>query len=302
MANLLKIQSRTSMMKLSVRLFAVTLVMVCLFTGVGSGLAQETGTDETMVTLENGVVGILALPESDGPAPTVLMLHGFGSHKDEVGDMYKRLAAELVERGVASLRIDFRGWGESAGEMVDSTVGGMVEDAAAAYEYLSGLDSVDPQRIGVIGFSLGGGIAVFSAGEHPDWYQSLVLWSTFGDLLEVFLVSLGQDNFDTAATEGEVTIDLGFREVTLGSGFFDSLDDYDYATEFANYTGAFLVVAGSEDGSADFLDWYRENAQGDLKASYLVEGADHIYNVLTEDQTNSNAVIETTADWFAMTL
>lgn len=72
--------------------------------------------------------------------------------------------------------------------------------------------------------------------------------------------------------------------------------------EFPKYTGAFMVVAGSEDGSADFLDWYRENATGDLKASYRVEGADHIYNVLTEDQTNSNAVIEKTADWFAMTL
>jgi hypothetical protein len=62
------------------------------------------------------------------------------------------------------------------------------------------------------------------------------------------------------------------------------------------------VVAGSEDSSAEFLDWYRENAQGELKASYLVDGADHIYQVLTDDQTNSNAVIETTADWFVMTL
>jgi pimeloyl-ACP methyl ester carboxylesterase len=287
-------------MKTSIRFFAVTLVMVCLLSIVGSSLAQETG--ETVVTLDNGVVGTLALPESDTPVPAVLMLHGFASSRDEVGDMYKRLAAELTERGIASLRIDFQGWGESTGAMVDSTVSGMVEDAALAYEYLSGLDAIDAERIGLIGFSLGGGVAVFSAGEHPDWYQSLVLWSTFGDLHEIFLESLGQDNFDTASAEGEVTVDLGFRVVTLGSGFFDSLDDYDYATEFPNYSGAFMVVAGSEDGSADFLDWYRENAQGDLKASYLVEGADHIYNVLTEDQTNADAVIVTTADWFAMTL
>jgi pimeloyl-ACP methyl ester carboxylesterase len=278
------------------------MVLVCLLSVVGSSLAQETGGNERLVTLENGVVGILALPKSEGPVPAVLMLHGFASQKDEVGDMYKRLAAALSERGIASLRIDFRGWGESAGDMADSTVGGMVEDAAAAYTYLSGQDSVDPKRIGLIGFSLGGGIAVFSAGEQPDWYHSLVLWSTFGNLHDVFLEELGQDNFDTAAAKGKVTIDLGWREVTLGSGFFDSLKDYDYAMEFPKYTGAFMVVAGSEDGSVDFLDWYRENAKGDLKASYRVEGADHIYNVLTEDQTNSNAVIEKTADWFAMTL
>jgi hypothetical protein len=45
-----------------------------------------------------------------------------------------------------------------------------------------------------------------------------------------------------------------------------------------------------------------ENAQGELKAAYLVEGADHIYAVLTDDQTMANAVIETTAGRFAMTL
>jgi uncharacterized protein len=291
-------------MKTHLKFLVAAALLVALMSVVSSSYAQEATmqVDESAVTLDSGVVGTLLLPESDTPVPAVLMLHGFASQKDEVGDMYKRLAAALAERGIGSLRIDFRGWGESAGDMVDSTVSGQVEDAAEAYAYLSGLDSVDPQRIGLIGFSLGGGIAVVSAGENPDWYQSMVLWSTFGDLHEVFLDELGQENFDTAAADGEVTIDLGFRMVTLGSGFFESLDDYDYAAEFPNYKGAFMVVAGSEDGSAEFLDWYRENAQGDLKASYLVEGADHIYNVLTDDQTHADAVIEKTADWFAMSL
>ncbi len=289
-------------MKTRLKFLVVALTLACLLSLVGSSLAQQASANESVVTLDNGVVGTLALPESDTPAPAVLMLHGFASARDEVGDMYKRLAASLAERGIGSLRIDFHGWGESAGDMVDSTVSGMVDDAAAAYEYLSGLDTVDPQRIGLIGFSLGGSVAVYTAGEHPDWYQSLVLWSTFGDLHDIFLEELGQDTFDTAAADGQVTVDLGFRVVTLGKGFFDSLDDYDYATEFPNYKGAFMVVAGSEDGSADFLDWYRENAQGNLKASFLVQGADHIYNVLTEDQTNSNLVIEKTAGWFALSL
>lgn len=291
------------MMKTRLKLFLLTLVMVGLLSTVSLGFAhRENEVTETTITLDNGVVGTLAMPASETPVPAVLMLHGFASVRDEVGDMFKRLAAELGERGIASLRIDFRGWGESAGEMTDSTVSGMVEDAAAAYEYLSATDGVDAERIGVVGFSLGGSIAVFSAGENPDSYQSLVLWSAPGSLLDAFMAGFGQENFDTAAAEGEVTIDLGFRIVTLGNDFFTGLEDYDYQEEFAKYEGAFLVVAGAEDSSAHFLDWYRENAQGDLKASYLVDGADHIYNVLSSDQTNSNAVIEKTADWFVMTL
>lgn len=283
---------------------ALALTLICLLGFAGLVAAQDTPmtAEESVVTLDNGVVGTLSLPDADSPVPAVLMLHGFASSRDEVGGMYARLAAALAERGIASLRIDFRGWGESGGNMVDSTVSGMVEDAGLAYDYLSGLEAVDPERIGVIGFSLGGGIAVFTAGENPDGYKSMALWSTFGNLRDVFLESLGQDNFDTAASAGEVTIDLGWRMVTLGSGFFSGLEDYDYQTAFPSYEGAMMVVAGTEDGSADFLDWYRENARGELRASYLVEGADHIYNVLTDDQTLADAVIDATAAWFDMSL
>jgi uncharacterized protein len=294
------------MMKTRLQFLLAALTLVALLGVVGSSLAQEAtptmNVNESVVTLEKGIVATLAQPQSNMPVPAVVLLHGFASSRDEVGDMYKRLAASLAERGIASLRIDFRGWGESAGSMEDSTVSGQVEDAAAAYQYLHGLDSIIPDRIGVVGFSLGGSIAVYSAGEHPDWYKSMVLWSTFGSLHDVFLEELGQDNFDTAAKDGKVTIDLGFRTVTLNNSFFTSLNDFDYVTEFSRYRGAFMVIAGSADGSSAYLDWYRDHALGDLKASFLVKGADSIYNVLTDDQTNSNAVIEKTAGWFAMSL
>ena len=292
-------------MKTVIKLLVVSVMVAGLaLAGYSSGtaFAQDGGFEERTVTLDNGIVGTLVVPQVEEPVPAVLMLHGFASQRDEVGDMYKRLAAELGTRGIASLRIDFRGWGESAGEMVDSTVTGQVEDAAVGYEYLAGQDFVDAGRIGVIGFSLGGSIAIFSAGEHPDWYRSVVLWSTFLGLHDIFVEELGQENFDTAAAEGQVTIDLGWREVTLGAGFFESLDAYDGREEFVNYAGAVMAVAGTEDGSSAYLDWFMENAQGELRASYAVTGADHIYAVLSDDQTFANNVITVTADWFVLSL
>jgi dienelactone hydrolase len=291
-------------MKTRFQLLALMITLICLLSIVGGSYAQDSTmrSDESVITLDSGVVGTLLQPEGDAPMPAVLMLHGFASVRDEVGDMYKRLAAELAEYGIGSLRIDFRGWGESAGAMTKSTVNQMVEDAAAATEYLQGLDWVDSERLGLIGFSLGGSVSVYSVGEHPDAYKSLVLWSTFGELYDIYLNSMGQDTLDTAQEAGEVEVNLGFRMVTLGGAFFDSLDDHDYQAEFAKYEGALLVVAGSEDGSAEFVDWYRENAQGELRASYLIDGADHIFNVLSGDQTNADAAIEKTAGWFALSL
>ncbi len=256
---------------------------------------------ETAVTLDGGIQGILNEPETGDPVPAVLMLHGFGSQKDEVGNMYKLLSAALGAQGISSLRIDFRGWGESAGKMEDSTVQGQIDDAATAYAYLSGLSSVDPARIGVLGFSLGGGIAVVSAAQNPEWYASLVTWSSVGDFKPDFMF-LGQENFDKAAKDGTVTIDLGWREVTLGHGFFTSLELYNLQEEIKKYGGAFFAIVGGEDHLSSYADSYMAGAAGSKKDAHVVEGADHIYGVLGEDQSMAEEVIEKTVEWFTKIL
>lgn len=288
----------------TIRRVLVSLLVISSLMSAAAGqiaLAQQgRGFNEYAVTLENGIAAIVNEPEAEGPMPAVLMLHGFASHKDEVGDMYKRLAAALAEQGIASLRLDFRGWGESADGMENSTVQGMVEDAEVGYNYLASLEFVDAERIGVIGFSLGGRIAIVSAAQHPDWYQTMVLWSTGGNIPPDFL---GQENLDAARANGQVTVDLGWREVTLGVGFFESLELYDVESEYVKYDGSVFIVAGAADPDpAEYLQWYLDNAQGALRAAYLVEGGDHIYAVLTDDQTMAESVIETTADWFALAL
>lgn len=281
------------------------LVVIALLTGLmvsGVVSAQEgMGYEETAVTLDNEIAAIVGQPQVDGPVPAVVMLHGFASVKDEVGEMYKRLAAALGERGIASIRIDFRGWGESGGGMENSTVTGMVEDAAVAYEYMASQDFVDASQMGVLGFSLGGRIAIVTAGQNPDWYASMGLWSNGGNIDPVTFQ--GEEAYDTAQAEGQVTLDLGWTMITLGSEFFDSLTAYDVEEEYPKYSGPVFVVAGTDDPDpAEYFDWYLENAQGELRAGLLVEGGDHIYAVLTDDQTMAEKVIATTADWFAMTL
>ena len=280
----------------------LVLVVIVLGSSCVPGLwADQTAYQETAVTLDHGIRGIVLEPEIDAPVPAVLMLHGFGSHKDEVGNLYQRLAAALGNHGIASLRIDFRGWGESGGKMEESSVQTQVDDAATAYAYLKNLSFVDPARIGVVGFSLGGGIAVVSAAHHPEWYASMVTWSSVGDFKPDF-IDLGQENFDRAAKEGVVTIDLGWREVTLGHVFFTSLEQYTLQAEIKKYPGAFLAIAGSEDFSAAYTDSYVAGAAGSQKEAFILEGADHIFGVFGEDQSTAEQVLQKTVAWFRETL
>jgi alpha/beta superfamily hydrolase len=264
-----------------------------------------TDTRTSTVTLENGVVGTLQRPlgvDVTAQAPAVLMLHGFGSQKDEVGNMYSRLATALAERGVGSLRIDFRGFGKSDGDTGSTTIGGQVEDAEAAYTYLTGLNWVDPQQVGVIGFSLGGGVAAIAAGTHPDWFASLATWSSVGDMPADMVGSVGEEAFATAAEKGVVGLDLGWRTIVLKNEFFESLGQYDLPALIAQYPGAYLAVAGDQDFSAAYVEDFVAASPAAPKEAWIIPGGDHIFQVLTDDQTMAESVITRTADWFAETL
>lgn len=266
-----------------------------------SGAASAKGT-ETIVQIGDEIVGTLNVPAGAANPPAVLMLHGFGSSRDEVGNMYRQLAAELSARGIASLRIDFRGFGRSGGDTGSTTVDGQVKDAEAAYDSLAKGGAVNRSRIGVIGFSLGGGISTVAAAQHPGWFKSMVTWSSVGDFPKDFVGVLGQEAFDTARAKGVVGLDLGWRTIVLKKDFFDSLSTYKIADLVQQYHGAYLAVAGSKDFSAAYAPGFVQSSPASPKEAWIVPDGDHIYGVLGPDRAMANKVISRTVDWFAKTL
>ena len=254
---------------------------------------------ETVITLEGGIAATFNLPDGATLAPVVLMLHGFGSSRDEVGGMYAREAAALAEQGIASLRIDFQGFGQSAGDTGATTVQGQVADAEVALAALATLDGVDPARIGVLGFSLGGGDAMLLSAKHPDTVKALATWSSVGDFHADFLMELGLPAFDLAAANGIVGLDLGWRTIALKQSFFESLSGHDLTASLASYPGAYLSITGETDFAAAYAPGFLAAAPNEMKEAVIVPGGDHIYNVFADDQSMAEGVISKTAEWFA---
>jgi uncharacterized protein len=257
---------------------------------------------ETTVTLDGGIAGTLNMPEGADNAPAVLLLHGFGSSKDEVGGMFARVAKALAEKGVASLRIDFRGFGKSDGDTGATTVDLQVDDAKTAVAFLGKTEGVDKARLGALGFSLGGGISMILAGDMPGDVKALATWSSVGDFHKDFIGVLSQTNFDKAVKDGIVGIDLGWRTIALKKSFFDSLDTHDLDASMGKYPGAYLAIAGSKDFSAAYPERFSKLATGAIKEVVIVPQGDHIYGVLGPDQTMADGVISKTAEWFAKAL
>lgn len=126
-------------------------------------------TEAVSVESEPGVTlaGTFVTPEGEGPFPAVVFLSGSGAQdRDETIAEHKPfavLADALARAGVASLRADDRGAGESTGDFSTSTLDTHLADARALLEAVRQRDDVS--AVGVIGHSEGGVTALRLAGE-----------------------------------------------------------------------------------------------------------------------------------------
>jgi hypothetical protein len=276
--------------------------------GPGASRAITARLVEQAVWIPAGdhqVPGTFVYPRAGGSAavhPAVLMLHGFGSTGDEVGNMYRDEAHQLALRGYASLRIDFAGSGLNPQPFVDNTFDGMVADSMAALDWLIARRNTDDSRIGVLGFSMGGKIVATVAGTDPR-VKAMASWS---GAIENGMGSLAfmESYRAEAMANGHVVVDLGWRTVDLSMAWFESMDTSTSLDQLAGFTGPMLLVAGELDTTVNpDVSRHAAGASGSFDVTLrIMPGQDHIYSVLTPDQAPSRAVIKLTADWFASKL
>lgn len=149
---------------------------------------------EQKVTFRNKKAGInlsgtLTLPEKSWEAPCVILITGSGpQNRDEELMGHKPflvLSDYLTRHGIAVLRFDDRGFGESEGESYNATSADFAEDVEAAVSYLRNHKGINGSEIGLIGHSEGGIIAGIVAAKDPKiaFVVSLAGPSLSGDII-----------------------------------------------------------------------------------------------------------------------
>jgi hypothetical protein len=134
------------------------------------------------------LAGTLSLPKGDGPFPAVLLLSGSGP-QDRDSSIFGHkpfllLAHQLTQSGIAVLRFDERGVGESGGQTSEMTMATQMGDAQAGINYLLSNTQINRTKIGLLGHSLGGLFAPKLAIENDiDFLVLLAAPGVNGDVM-----------------------------------------------------------------------------------------------------------------------
>lgn len=118
---------------------------------------------EIVLNTDVDIKGTISLPkESEGKLPLVIIIHGSGpvdrdgNAKVMQMNAYKLFAEFFASAGVAVLRYDKRGAGESGGDFYETGMWDLVNDGIAAVKAVREMPEIDPERIFLLGHSEGG--------------------------------------------------------------------------------------------------------------------------------------------------
>lgn len=183
--------------------------------------------------------GLLTKPKNH-QSELMVMFHGYTGHKNENGFMFKQISREITNIGVASLRFDFLGSGDSDGDFVDMTFTSEVEDARTIIDYAYKLNNNQP--IIVLGFSMGGAIAGYLSYEQNQRIKKLILLSPAGCMDQH-----ANNTFTVNPVNEDGNVDLG--GYFLNINFKNSFKNINLYRDVEKFTKPVLIVHGSKDQS-----------------------------------------------------
>ena len=222
--------------------------------------------------------GMLHRPENvENKVPMVLIFHGFTGNKMEPHFIFVKLSRRLEQLGLASMRFDFIGSGESDGDFKDMTLSGEIKDAEAILEFAKTLDWVDRDNIYVVGLSMGGAVASVLAGQHSDDVARLCLWAPAGNMPQLIEHRVNELKASEVVDDDYEHYDLG--GLLLGRGFVEDIKTLDIYELASPYRGEVLIIHGDKDESVPlsashrYMEIYGESAE-----LHVIEGADHTFN------------------------
>jgi len=185
----------------------------------------------------------MELPLSSKPDAYAVFAHVFTGSKNLSAT--RHISRALTLNGIAVLRFDFTGLGDSEGDFSDTNFTSNVEDLLAACRYLR--DNHEPPSI-MIGHSLGGAASVFAASK----VDSIKAVATIGAPSEPEHVThLLTNKIEDIESTGMAEVNIGGQIFTIKKQFLDDLRSKNMYKIVKNLNKAILVLHSPQDTVVD---------------------------------------------------
>ncbi len=229
---------------------------------------------------------LLDVPLNQEVHAYAILAHVFTGSKNLIATKY--ISRCLIQHGIAVLRFDFTGLGESEGDFADTNFSSNVEDIIAASEYLE-LHYRAPELL--VGHSLGGAAVIFAASK----LEHVKAVATIGAPSEPEHVShLLEEKIEQIEHSGKAKVNIGGRSFTIKKQFLDDLKSKDMYRILHELKKPILVMHSPQDTIVGI-----ENAAEIYKAAFhpksfvSLDGADHMLST----RNDAHYVGDLVASW-----
>ncbi|MEK7173099.1 MAG: alpha/beta fold hydrolase [Patescibacteria group bacterium] len=228
---------------------------------------------ENYVDFFNGkkerLAGVLTLPKYTTNVPAVIICHGFAKTKSD--RKFVELSRFLADKGLASLRFDFSGHGESEGDFEKLTLQKEATDLACAFSFLSKQKRINSSKIAIIGHSLGAAAAVLFQAQCQK-VNTLILLAPALQLKELLQNRYSKKQIELCQKEKYIDTSRG----RVGVGYLIDAMAFDWRETIEKIASPVLIIHGQKDNDIP-LKYSRELLKA-IKADKkleIIEGADH---------------------------
>lgn len=225
--------------------------------------------------------------------PIAIIMHGFTGNKE--GRMLKLIADSLQNHGIASIRFDFNGHGQSEGRFEDMTVPNEIEDAKKVYEYVATLPYVDVSRIALVGHSQGGVVSAMTAGELGSPRVAAVALLAPAAVLRDDAIRGNTMGAKYNPLDPPDSVPL-FGGHNLGASYIRTAFTLPIYETAARYTGPATIIHGTGDRVVPYTYGERFHEQWKNSEWHLLEYFDHGFT------QNVYRVAELTSEFLTRTL
>ncbi len=228
----------------------------------------------------------LELPVNQHPHTYAVFAHCFTCNKNLTA--VRNISRALNMNGIAVLRFDFTGLGESEGEFADTNFTSNVDDLVAATHFLA--ENYHKPNI-MIGHSLGGAAVLCAASQLPDLKAVVTIGAPFNPQ---HVSHLFEEGIEEIEATGAASINIGGRSFKVKKQFLDDLKRQYVEDKLKNLRKALLVMHSPQDKTVEIENAKRIYSTAHHPKSFVsLDGADH----LLSDKKDSLYVGDMIACW-----